>query len=156
MRKALAMIGLAAANAVAASSAAFAACSLPPDVLPVALPNAAAAPAIRPGSESWVITGSLYRCVDGGVSAAEIPLPPGLGITKTAALSLVISGVVPVPESQVYKSTQWQLLSVPIVKVADPANTDRTRNLLQVSWNAMFVNIVSYQISYTLYLTEAP
>lgn len=151
------MIGLAAAVAVAGTCAASTACSVPPDVLPVALPNAQAAAAIHTGGDAWVVTGTIYRCVDGGASSAEITLPPELGITRTAALHLVISGIVPVPESQLTqnKSTEWRVVSVPLVKVADPANADKSRNVLDVSWNASFVNVVSYQLSYTLYLTQA-
>jgi hypothetical protein len=155
------MMSLAVALASIGASEASAACSVPPDVLPVPLANAAAAPALRTGADStggatWVISGFIRRCVDGGSSSVEIATPPEMGITKIAAIHMAISGVALVPESQLAqnKSTEWRLNSVPVVKIADPNNADESKNRLEISWNASFVNVASYELAYTLYLTQ--
>ncbi len=140
---------------------AFAACTVLTDALPVPVPNGATAPTIRTGvapngDSEWVISGTIHRCIDADMQFVEIATPPEMGVTKTAAVLLAISGVQLIPESQLIqnKSTEWKLNSVPTAKVVDPANQDRAKNKIVVSWDASFVNIVSYQLAYTLYVTQ--
>lgn len=139
---------------------ASAACTALADVLPVPLPNAEAAATIRTGvapnaDTQWVISGTIHRCVGVDSQSAEITTPREMGVTRTAAVLLAISGVQLIPESQLVenRSTEWRLNSVPTARIAASANTDGTNRIL-ISWDATFVNIVSYQLSYTLYLTQ--
>ena len=160
MRRGVATIGLAAAAmASLGQSEALAACDVGPDVLPVPLPSAPAAAMLSAGAApgggaNWVVSGYIYRCANGGSQAVEISTPPEMGITETAAIHMAINGIQLTPERQQTGLTEWRFNSPAVVEITDPGNSDANNNRLTVRWDASLNNVVSYAISYTLYLHQ--
>jgi hypothetical protein len=157
----LARLAVLAAAAGAAGSPAFAACVAPPDVLPVALPNAAAAVVTQTGvaadgGTAWMISGVINRCVAGGAATAEVRTPPQMGITERASIQLAISGVTLNYGNEAIENlpTEWRLTAAPTVSIADKNNTDPSKNLLEIAWQGAFLNVTSYQLSYTIFLVQ--
>ena len=137
-------------------------CSVPPDVLPV--PAAQGDPTAHStyigagpdGGATWTISGLISRCAETGSFSIDIPTPPEMGKSKTAALQMSISGVTFQPENEARenKATEWGLASQPTIEVKDSTASAPSANVLTIRWQAYFNNILSYEMAYTLYLTQ--
>ena len=156
---ALAVIGAIAAAGGAAP--AIAACAAPPDVLPVALPKADAAAAVRIGPSSadgtpWMISGVINRCTDGDTFMLVFPTPAAMGITRSAAIEMSVSGATLKFGNEAVENnpTEWTLTSQPSIAVADAANADPAKNVLKVTWSGTFSNLTEYQLHYTIFLVQ--
>jgi hypothetical protein len=145
----------------ASAAPAGTACSVPPDVLPVPAGAAEAASSTLAGSAAdgtaaWIISGLIFRCAETGSFSVDIPTPPQIGVTRTAALQMSITGVTFWPESEATenKPTAWRLTSAPTIGVKDPLNSDAGKNILTISWQTDFSRIVAYEMAYTIYLNQ--
>lgn len=139
----------------------MAACAAPPDVLPVALPMAAAASAIRIGPTSadgtpWMISGVINRCTDSDTLSLQFPTPAAMGITKGAVIEMSVSGATLKFGNEAVENnpTEWTLAAQPSIAVVDGANADPAKNLLRVTWQGTFANLTQYQLQYTIFVVQ--
>lgn len=143
------------------SAPVFAACTAPPDVLPIALPKAEAASATRIGAQStdgtaWIISGVINRCTEGDTLSAEFRTPTEMGLTKRATIQMAISGVTVRFGNELVENnpTEWKLVGSPAIGLVDKNNTDPSKNQLKISWSGIFANLTQYQLSYTIFIVQ--
>ncbi len=143
------------------SAPVFAACAAPADVVPVALPGAAAASATQIAAKSaegtaWMISGVINRCTEGDTLSADFVTPAAMGITKRAMIAMAITGVTVRFGNEAVENnpTEWKMVSVPTVEPVDVNNSDPAKNRLKISWSGIFANLTQYQLSYTILLIQ--
>ena len=103
-----------------------------------------------------MVSGAINRCAADGHQSAEFQTPKEMGITKSATIQMAITGVTLQYGNEAIenRTTEWKLTDPPSVSVADKDNLDPSKNVLTIGWNGDFLNVISYQLHYTIFLVQ--
>ncbi len=102
------------------------------------------------------MTGLIFRCAEAGPLSVDIQTPPEMGVTANAALQVAVTGVRFWPENEATenKPTGWSLSSSPTIAVKDVTNSDPTKNIVTVRWQAGLSRVLSYELSFLIFFNQ--